>query len=62
MFNPWGLVIVALGLVLLWEAWMGNPKHLWDAVIGVEPAKARDPAAGMPGYFPIPPDTPILAG
>lgn len=67
MFNPWGLVIVGLGLVLLWEAWLGDPKHLWGAVVGGpgpggdHPAP-KDPLAGLPGYFPIPPGTPIQQG
>lgn len=52
MFNPWGLLIVALGLVLLWEAWLGDPQHLFGAITGSPQATQGGTSGG--GQFTVP--------
>lgn len=73
MFNPWGLLLVVLGGVLLWEAWLGDPGHLWGAISGHPaagqsggnaPPAALGPQINVPGFMPPPgampnPGTPV---
>lgn len=73
MFNPWGLLLIVLGGVLLWEAWLGDPGHLWGVLSGHQagsqvvggnvPPAALGPQINIPGLMPPPgtigPTTPV---